>query len=71
MEGSADNRVAKLLEMARNATNTISHKDDALKCYKAVLQLDSNNVEADFYTFLLTPYEVKVHDPQYLNIIAI
>ena len=74
MEGSADNRVAKLLEMARNATNTISHKDDALKCYKAVLQLDSNNVEADFYTFLLTPYEVKVYDPQiseyYSNLIS-
>lgn len=65
MEGSADNRVTKLLEMARNATNTIFHKEDALKCYKAVLQLDPNNVEADLYVFLLTTRDtVKVYDPQ-------
>lgn len=71
---SIDSRVAKLLEMARSAINAKFHKEDALKCYKAVLQLDPNNVEADFYTFLLTPYKVKVYDPQiseyYSNLIS-
>ncbi len=74
MENNASSRVAKLLEMARRAINAKFHKEDALKCYKAVLQLDPNNVEADFYTFLLTPYEVKVYDPQiseyYSNLIS-
>lgn len=69
MENNASSRVAKLLEMAQNATNE-GKKEDAVKCYQAILQIDPKNVEADFYTFLLTSDYVHVCDPhisEYFN----
>lgn len=70
---STDNRVAKLVVMAQNATQE-GKNEEALKCYNAILQIDPNNEEADLYMFILTPYLVKVYDQQiseyYYNLIS-
>ena len=70
---STDNRVAKLVVMAQNATQE-GKNEEALKCYKAILQIDPQNAEADLYIFLLTPYKVKVYNPHlsehYNNLIS-